>query len=91
MQSLDAIAATVTKEALNNAKYGENPVDGPALAYQAMVDGEKLAAAYMAQARKDSEESGAEEVGIGNPDAGGETTDEADEMASYINRANGGK
>lgn len=91
IQSLDAIAGTVTKEALNNAKYGEKPVDGPTLAYQAMMDGEKLAAAYMAQAREDSKESGVEEVGIGNPDAGEEPTDEADEMASYINKANGGK
>ncbi|MCM1058324.1 MAG: Clp protease ClpP [Firmicutes bacterium] len=91
MQSLDAISATVTADALNEAKYGENPLDGPALAYQAMVNGEKLAAAYMAAAKEDSAVSGAEDVGIGKPDAGEEQTDEADEMAAHVNRTKGGK
>lgn len=91
MQSLDAIARAVTKEALNAAKYGENPIDGKELVYQATVDGERLAAAYMEKAKKDFEDSGAKDVGIGNPDAGQEATDEADEMASYVNKTNGGK
>lgn len=91
MKSLDAISSTVTAEALNDAKYGEKPVDGPTLAYQAMVNGEKLAAAYMAAVKKDSEESGVGKVGIGTPDAGQEQTDEADEMAAYVNRGKEGK
>ena len=90
MQSLDAISNTVTAEALHNAKYGENPIDGPALAYQAMVAGDKLAAAYMAAARADSAESGVKNVGVGTPDAGQEQADEADEMAAYINKTKGG-
>lgn len=91
LQSLDAISATVTADALHEAKYGENPMDGPALAYQAMVSGNKLAAAYMAAAKEDSRLSGAEKVGMGTPEAGEEQTDEADEMAAHVNKAKGGK
>lgn len=90
MQSLDAIAGTVTTEMLHDAKYGENPIDGPALAYQAMINGNKMAAAYMMDAKKDFEESGVGDVGIGSPDAGQEQTDESDEMSAYINRKKGG-
>lgn len=75
---------------LQKAKYGENPIDGPTLAYQAMVDGDKLAAAYMKAAQEDSENSGAEDVGVGTPDAGEPQTDEADEMAAYVNKTKGG-
>lgn len=91
MQSLDAISATVTADALHDAKYGENPVDGPTLAYQAMVAGDKRAVAYMAEAKEDSANSGVNDVGIGTPDAGEDQTDEADEMAAYVNKKNGGK
>lgn len=91
LQSLDAIAKTVTAEALQDAKYGENPVDGPALAYQAMVNGEKLATAYMAAAKEDSINSCAGDVGIGTPDVGEKQTDEADAMAAHVNKTKGGK
>lgn len=89
MQSLDAIAASVTPEALQDAKYGENPTDGQTLAYQAMISGDKLAKAYMQKAMEDSKESGVEDVGVGNPETGEETTDEADEMAKHVNRKKG--
>ena len=91
LQSLDAISATVTADALHDAKYGENPVDGPTLAYQAMVNGDKMAAAYMAAAKEDSAQSGISDVGIGTPDAGEEKTDEADELAAHVNKEKGGK
>lgn len=91
IKSLDAIANTVKAEALYAAKYGEKPLDGPTLAYQALVDGEKLAKAYMDDAKKDSGDSGVDDVGIGTPDAGGKETDESDEMAAYINKSKGGK
>lgn len=87
LKSLDAIAATVPTEMLDEAKYGGNPMDGPALAYQAMLQGRKAAAAYMAQAVKDVEESGSNEAGAGLPGAGQETRDESDEMAGYINKS----
>lgn len=89
MESLDAIAGTVAAEMLQDAKYGENPIDGPALAYKAMVNGEKIAVAYMASAMKDSEESGVGEVGVGTPDAGQGQADESDEMSAYVNRRKG--
>lgn len=91
LQSLDAISATVAADALHDAKYGGNPVDGPTLAYQALASGNKLAAAYMAAAQEDSAQSGAGDVGMGTPDAGEEQTDESDEMAAYVNKARGGK
>lgn len=91
MQSLDAIAKTVSPEALNEAKYGEKPIDGPTLAYQALAKGDMMAAAYMAEAIKDSKDSKAPEIGIGTPDAGEEQDNEADEMASYVNAKRGGK
>jgi ATP-dependent protease ClpP protease subunit len=91
IKSLDAIAATVKAEALNEAKYGEKPLDGPTLAYRAMVDGDKLAGAYMQNALRDSGASGVDNVGIGTPDAGQEPDNEADEMAAHINNLKGGK
>ena len=89
VMSLDAIAATVPDEMLAAAKYGESPMDGPTLAYQAMLKGEKAAAAYMANAVKDVKMSGSEEVGLGTPDAGQKTRDESDELAGYINKTRG--
>lgn len=91
LKSLDAISATVPAKMLEEAKYGENPMDGPTLAYQAMVKGEKAAAAYMADAMRDVEESGSNDVGIGTPDAGQEESDESDEMSRYINQTRGRK
>ncbi len=91
LQSLDAISATVAADALHDAKYGGNPVDGPTLAYQALASGNKMAAAYMAAAEEDSRKSGVGDVGLGMPDAGEEQTDESDEMASHVNKARGGK
>lgn len=91
MKSLDAIAKTVTLEALEEAKYGDNPIDGPTLAYNALAKGDKLAAAYMKDAITDSQESGAQDVGVGTPDAGEPEDKEADEMAAYVNSRRGGK
>lgn len=91
MRSLDAIAKTVSPEALNEAKYGEKPIDGPTLAYQALAKGDMMAAAYMAEAIKDSKDSNATDIGIGKPDAGEGQDNEADEMASYVNAKRGGK
>lgn len=86
IKSLDAIAGTVTAEALEEAKYGENPKDGQTLAYEALVSGSQMAKNYMKQAVEDSEQSGVEEVGTGTPDAGQAQTDEADELAGYVNK-----
>lgn len=87
IHSLDAIAKTVTPEALNEAKYGENKTDGKTLAYDAMVNGEKLAGAYLQNAQEDSDLSGANDIGAGKPDE--EEKNEADEMAAYINKKKG--
>lgn len=89
LKSLDAISATVPAEMLAEAKYGEKPMDGPALAYQAMIKGERAAAAYMADALEDVRASGSGDVGTGNPDAGQQAGDESDDLAGYINRQKG--
>ena len=91
LKSLDAIAETVTKEALNDAKYGEKPMDGPTLAYQAMLNGETLAKSYMEKAMADSKDSKVKEVGMGKPDAGEGQTNEEDDMAAYVNKTKGGR
>lgn len=89
IQSLDAIAATVAPEALHDAKYGDRPMDGPTLAYQALMEGDKLAKAYMHQAQEDAEEAGVDAVGIGTPE-GEEEQDESDAMAAFVNQTRGG-
>lgn len=86
IKSLDAIAGTVTAEALEDAKYGEHPKDGKTLAYEALVSGNQAAKNYMQQAIDDSAESGAGDVGIGTPDAGREPEDEENELANYVNK-----
>ncbi len=91
LKSLDAIAATVPAAMLEEAKYGAKPIDGPALAYQAMVKGEKAAMAYMGDVMKDAEDSGTKDVGVGNPDAGEQTRDESDDLAGYINEKKGAR
>lgn len=78
MKSLDEIANSVPSEMLAKAKY-EEPTDGKTLAYQALVEGKKTATAYMQNAVQDSAESGVDEVGVDNPDAG--TDPEAQEKA----------
>ena len=62
LQELDAISKTVTSDALNEAKYGEKRTDAKTLAYECLVEDSKKAAAYMEEAKKDAEDSGAGKV-----------------------------
>ena len=89
LMELDAISASVAGDALNDAKYGENPLDAKEFAYQAMLADKAKMSAYMAEAVKDAEEAGVNNVGV-VPD-GAEETAEADELAAYANRRKGGK
>lgn len=82
MKSLDEIANSVPAEMLAKAKY-EEPMNGKDLAYKALVEGKQLAANYMQNAIQDSNESGVNAVGVGQPDAG--TTDpKAQEKAESV-------
>ncbi len=83
IQSLDAIAKTVTPEALNEAKYGENKTDGKTLAYDAMVNGETLAEAYLKKAQEDSEDSEADKVGVEKQEEDDESV--SNQMAEHVN------
>ena len=90
IQSLDKLAKTVSAEMLDDAKYGENQLDGPALAYKALAEGNRIAESYMSAAEADVNDSGVRDVGTGKPDTGetDNTTDE-DEMAAYVNQRKG--
>lgn len=84
LKELDAISASVAQEALNNAKYGEKPLDAKEFAYQAMLDDKIKMSAYMPDAVSDAEEAGVNNVGI-LPE-GSEVSNEADELAAYANK-----
>ncbi len=84
LKELDAISASVAQEALNNAKYGEKPLDAKEFAYQAMLDDKIKMSAYMSDAISDAEEAGVNNVGILPEDS--EVSNEADELAAYANK-----
>ena len=85
LKQLDSISKSVTSSALEEAKYGENPMDARELAFQAMLDDGKKATNYMQQAVSDSEDSNVNDVGTGGGDPE-DTLDESDEMANYVNQ-----
>ncbi|MFG6330043.1 MAG: Clp protease ClpP [Lachnospiraceae bacterium] len=89
LKELDAISANVAGDALNDAKYGEKPLDAKEFAYQAMLNDKVKMSAYMADATKDAEEAGVNNVGVA-PD-GVDASAEEDELAGYANRRKGGK
>lgn len=93
MNSLDAIASRVSAEALYDAKYGEEPMDGQTLAFKVMQEDAAKGDTYMANAREDSQESGGEDVGVGEIHAGEENKDEeiAEAMAAHVNERKEGK
>lgn len=84
LKELDAISASVAQEALNNAKYGEKPLDAKEFAYQAMLDDKIKMSAYMPDTISDAEEAGVNNVGILTE--GSEISNEADELAAYANK-----
>lgn len=89
LKELDAIAKSVTAEALEEAKYGEDAKDAKTLAFEAMVDDTKKAASYMAQAQDDAATAKTSEVGATGSKP--EAEDKADRLASYANKKKGGK
>ena len=90
LKELDSIAKSVTDEALNEAKYGENLKDAKTLAYEAMMEDSKKAAAYMAQAQKDASASNADQVG-GNPGSKPEEESDSDKLANAAKKKKGVK
>ena len=89
LKELDAIAKSVTAEALEEAKYGEDTKDAKTLAFEAMVDDTKKAASYMAQAQGDATAAKTSEVGATGSKP--EAEDKADRLAAYANKKKGGK
>lgn len=91
LEKLDGLKGVVSEEDLHDAKYGENRIDAPTLAYQSAVKNKELARDYMKDAKDDAEESKAGDVGAGKPDAGEAQEAEDDKMAQHINQMRGGK
>lgn len=91
LKALDGIAKSVSSKELDEAKYGENPKDAKTLAYEAMMNDSKKAAAYMKDAMEDSKESNAGDVGTQPANDGEDDTDKSSAMASYVNRKKGVK
>lgn len=88
LRELDEIANSVTPEALANAKYGENRIDAKTLAYEAMKNAQTQGADYMKNALEDAEPAG--EVGA-DPEEEQEENEDANAMASYVNKKKEGK
>jgi len=88
LKELDAISSGVMEDILNEAKYGEKPVNAQALAYQVMLGDRKKMSGYMAEAIEDSQNSGVDDVET-LPEGG--AADEADELAAYANNRNSRK
>lgn len=63
LSDIDAIAQLYDEETVREAKYGENPCSAAEMAYRAAVKAAKDGTAFMANAKADFEESGAEQVG----------------------------
>ena len=89
LKELDAIAASVSEEKLRDAKYGKNAMNAMELAHAVLLEDAKKSKNYMEEAVKDSEESGVDDVKA-SPEEG-DTTDESDVMASFVNKKRGGK
>ena len=90
LKSLDAISTSVSAEALEGAKYGEDRMDAKTLAYKALVEDAAKAGAYMKDAQDDATDSNVNQVGGAAPRKNEEVQD-ADNMASYVNAQKGGK
>ena len=89
LQELDQIAKSVTAKALDDAKYGDKPMDAKELSFQALKDDTIRAASYMKDVQGDAGESGAEEVGGAPDDPENNGDNEADSVANYINKRRG--
>lgn len=87
LRALDAIAKSVTADALVKAKYGSDAerMDAKELAYQAMLADEKKASAYMTSAMQDAGESGVNEVSGQPAGDSDDVTDESEQLAAYAN------
>lgn len=91
LSGLDELKGLVSDGDLQEAKYGEHPINAQELAYQSTMKNREFAKAYMTNAKDDAKASGAEGVGAGKPDVG-ETPEADDErMAEHINQTRGGR
>lgn len=94
LQDLDAIRASVSEDALHQAKYGEKPLNAQELAFQTLMEDGKKAENYMKHVVDDAEESGVNDVGGAKPkDADSSDDHQEDEMsnmmASHVNAKHG--
>lgn len=69
LKDIDDISASVPKELLDEAKYGEKPMDASELALQALLAEKKLGESYLNDMRNDAMNSKAGEV-TASPESG---------------------
>ncbi len=91
LKDLDKLAKSVTSDVLEEAKYGEHPKDAKTLAYEAMVDDSKKAAAYMQTALSDSKDSKVNEVGFQLESEENKEDEKSSKLASHVNHRKGVK
>lgn len=88
LKELDEIAMSVTPEALEEAKYGENRIDAKTLAYEAMKNEQIRRSEYMTAALEDAK--AANEVGA-QPAEDPEQSNDGALMAEYTNSKKEGR
>lgn len=87
LKELDEIASSVTPEALEEAKYGENRIDAKTMAYEAMKNEQLRRREYMTAAMEDA--NAASEVGTQPTEE--PVNNEGQMMAQYVNAKKEGK
>lgn len=70
LKSLDEIGSQIPEKMLEDAKYGDKPVDAKELAFRALVAEKEAGSSFFGKAKDDARESGADEVGA-SPESGG--------------------
>ena len=98
LSEIDAIAHLYDDETVREAKYGENPCTAPEMAYRAALEASKNGSAFMANAKKDFEASGADKVGAScapeaekKSDSPGEISAQAKKDVERFAKMRGGK
>lgn len=77
LKSLDEIGSQIPEKMLEDAKYGDKPVDAKELAFRALVAEKEAGSSFFGKAKDDAQESGADEVGA-SPESGGVERDGGD-------------
>lgn len=81
IKSLDEIGSSIPKKMLEEAKYGDEPVDAKELAFRALVAEQKTGSEFFQKMKNDAGDSKADEV-TASPESGGVEMDGGDSAKS---------